>query len=185
MRKRSGGSKPLDLSTMRELLRDRRTWVAHGVVEKPEGELHFEIADGDVMIEVRLADTGIPVTCRLAATCGIWRVPAVGTEVAVLIPKGEIDGDPVVIATLEAAPDQIADGHTVIVVSSGKTLLVHDGDSGACEPLVRKSEFDGHKHALPIIVAPNGNCTIGAPTPSPGDTGGAASVTGTRVLKSK
>lgn len=192
-RKRSGGSKPIDLAVIRRALEDRRTWIAQGLVVRDESlGSHFEIDDGDVLVEVQLADTGIPVTCRLASTfagagVGLFMVPDEGTEVLVAIPKGEIDGEPAIVAMLSTGelPDGFDGSNVVLVVKPGAKLLVHDGDAGGCKQLVTKDDFDGHTHPLPIITAPNGACTIGAATPSPGNTGGAPAATGTQVLKSK
>lgn len=179
-------TKRLDLTDVREALRDTRQWTALGVVIKPrDAEQHWQIVgdNADVMVEVELQPTQEPVTARLAA--GMWIVPEVGDEVAVVIPAGELDFMPVITCILaHAVPtaQRPQPRRIVIAVPAGGEVFVHDGAGGA-EPLVRRSEFIGHSHELPAIT---GSASYG-PIPPEGatTTGGADDVTGTSVLKAK
>jgi hypothetical protein len=60
----------------------------------------------------------------------------------------------------------------------GLEVVIHDG-SGSVEPVVKRSEFNGHTHPSGTLNAPGGG---GAVT---GATGGAADVAGSLVLKVK
>lgn len=179
-------TKRLDLTDIRHLLRDQRQWTALGVVVKPEdGGEHWEIVGGgagvDVMVEVELQPTQEIVTARLAA--GMWIVPDVGDEVAVILPAGALDFMPIVTCILShalPAEQGPAPRRIVIARGPGTEVLIHDGNGGA-EPLVKKSEFDGHKHAAPTLVG----ASYGVGTDPAAQTGGAAPVIGTTVLKAK
>lgn len=126
------GAKPLDLQPLRDALMDDRVHVGLGKVVKRDGEsTHFEIADGDVLVEVDLvSDAGQPLTCRLGgmaggAGTGLWRIPPVGTEVVVLIPMGELErADPVIVGTLASgtAPAGL-DETTLVVLNPGKVRI--------------------------------------------------------------
>lgn len=173
------------------LQQDRRLWTALGVVIDPEGVgEHYElvIENGvlvDILIEVETVPQRIHLTgCRLATAAagagqGIWTIPNVGDEVAVLVPDGQIDFSPMVVAILSSGdvPNPSGQGpapnRTIIV--NGE-VLVHDGSGGA-EALVKKSEFDGHTHGSGTYQAGGDDVT--------GTSSGAASVTGTTILKAK
>ena len=73
------------------------------------------------------------MTARLAA--GMWLVPAIGEEVAVIIPAGKIDFSPIIVGILSSnSVPQPMDGQgptpTQIVIARGK-VLIHDGNGGA------------------------------------------------------
>lgn len=178
------GSKVLDLTTIKEALKDSRQWTAIGVVAKPEdGGPHYEIVgdNADVMVEVVLMPEHVRLQARLAG--GMWIVPDVGDEVAVIIPSGEIDFMPVITCILShALPSSQGPAPQTIVIArgAGSQVLIHDGAGGA-EALVKKSEFDGHKHHAPVLVG----ASYGVTTDPTAQTGGAPSVTGTTVLKAK
>lgn len=150
-----------------------------GVVVAPEGESHFELVPGvggaieDVLIECETQPDQLDLTCRLGcvaggALAGVWTVPAVGTEVAIVCPNGKIDFMPTIVGCLStrSVPDGVAEAVTVI--ANGE-VLIHDGAGGAA-PLPTKAEFDSHTH--PTGVGPSG-----VPSNAP--------ITGTTVLKAK
>ena len=181
MRRRTGAKK-MDLSALRELMKDRRIWMGMGLVIDPEdGEPHFEIVleDGvivDILIEVEIVPERIHVTCRLSGTggqnTGLWQIPKVDDEVAVLIPDGEVDFCPIVWGVLSGG--QVPNGggqgptETATIIVNGE-VFVHDGVGGAA-PLPTKAEFDAHMH--PTGVGPSG-----IPSNAP--------ITGTVVLRAK
>lgn len=173
------GAKRVDLTDIREALKDSRQWTALGVVVMPEGaSSHWEIVgtNEDVMVEVQLQPNQETVTARLAA--GMWIVPNLGDEVAVLLPAGELDFMPVITCVLASSvPSSQGPQPNRIVIVRGE-VLVHDGNGGA-EELVKRSEFLKHGHPTaatgpvsPPIIAPD------PPTPS-------ATFPGTSVLKAK
>lgn len=121
------GSRRLDTTDLRALMQDRRLWVALGLVTKPpDAAAHFEVTENraDVLVHVELAPRRIEMWCRLGALAGgsdlgVWRVPPVGAEVAVVVPEGEVGFQPVLIATLSSgrAPERVSDGRTIIVAT--------------------------------------------------------------------
>ena len=68
-----------------------------------------------------------------------------------------------------------ADGTVEITAASGQEILLSAG--GSTEPLVRKSDFDGHTHGALGLTAPGGG------GPVTGQTAGATAVPGTSVVK--
>ncbi len=180
-------AKRFDPSDLRHLMRDHRQWCSIGVVVAPtDGSPHYRLdMDGadalDVLVEIVLQPSQEPVTARLSA--GMFMIPAIGEEVAVIVPSGETSFMPVIACILSSniVPTTQGPSPTRIVLVRGE-VLIHDGTGGA-EPLVRKSDFDGHTHPLPELV---GTTTYGViPDPVLHATGGAADVDGTSVLKAK
>lgn len=179
----------LDITEIREALLDDRTWCGLGLVEKRES--HFHIEENDVLVEVRLMPGNQPILCRLGAAAGgpgqgVWMIPPVGSEVAVLIPDGELEADCMIVATLSsgAVPDGLVE-NTMVVVSPN--VLIHDGVNAGAEALVKKSEFAAHVHSIPPLSVPNAvpagpgsPVTVAAPSLTP-----TAPITGTTVLKAK
>lgn len=124
------GSKRLDMAQLREALKDGRLWTALGVVTKFPGESsHFEILEGDggtdVMVDVEFMPNRERVSCRLGTDGGggVWRIPPVGTEVAVLIPMGDLDMDAIITATVSDAPEQL-DETTTVVIATGTVKVI-------------------------------------------------------------
>lgn len=146
----------MDLSAMREALADGKVWSALGIVTAVEGA-HYRLDEDDVVVDVLTIPDEELVTCRLGAGfggfgIGLWSIPPEGAEVAILVPLGEYNFSPVIVAVLSsgALPDGVAANVTIIANAS---VLVHDGNGGA-EPLITKSQYDAHKH--PTGVGPSG-----------------------------
>lgn len=152
------GSKRLDVSQLRDLLKDHRLWVSLGIVSTPEdGGQHWELvpgADGstDINVEVLLAPSNVSVTARLggaAGGAGIWQVPPLGAEVVVNFPDGRLDWMPVIVAQLSTGnvPNPNGQGpsptNLVIAVQPGSKVFVHDGTGGAAE-LATKADLEAH-----------------------------------------
>lgn len=178
IRQRQGG-KRLDLTPLKEILKDARRWTALGTVFLPDGESqHYElVADGvtvDVLVDVQLQPSGSDVTCRLGASGGnnrgLWQIPNVGDEVCVLIPEGHEDWMPAIVTVLSSGkiPDGVA--VNVTVIADGK-VLIHDGDGGA-EPLVKETAYKAHVH-------PSGTGATGTPNNA------ASSTSYTEILEAK
>ncbi len=124
-------SKRLDLTDLRALVADRRLWTAIGRVVVPAGEAsHVSISDSDVVVDVVLQPSLQDLTCMLAA--GVWTVPAVGEEVLVALPEGEMAFMPTIIAILSSGvvpqTQGPAEGRIAIV---RQEVVVHDGNGGA------------------------------------------------------
>jgi len=178
LRRRRGGAKRLDLTDLRAVLQDSRLFTRFGRVYVPEGaSKHFEIISEngsiDILVDVLLEPRDFDVTCRLGGTGGAkrgaWTIPNPGDEVAVVVPDGEIDWMPIIVAVCSTGEVPAGLAENVTVIADGK-VLVHDGDGGT-EPLVKKSEFEAHVH-----TAPGG----GGVTTTPN-----AAITGTTVLEAK
>lgn len=170
------GTKRVDLTDMRELFRDRRMWTAIGIVVKPDDGEHFEEVTGpaDVLVEVVLQPSLVPVSCRLAA--GVWMVPSVGEEVAVLIPEGQPAFMPLIIANLSSnslPTDQGPAEDRIAIVRD--EIVAHDGTGGAVA-LTKQSDFEAlRNHVNALLTGGSGSAAV--PAPSAG--------TGTTVFKAK
>jgi hypothetical protein len=140
---RRDGSKPLELAAMKKALEDKRFWCGLGKVVKRDGDdSHFEIeADDsgnpvDVLVEVDLMPEQTPLLCRLGAGtgslgAGCWKIPAPGTEVAVMIPTGDIEADAMIVAVLSSnAVPSALDGDTFVLVQP-KNLIIASQDAGS------------------------------------------------------
>jgi hypothetical protein len=185
-------SKRLDLTDMREVLRDRRVWTAIGRVVVPAGETsHVAISDDDVLVDVVLQPTLQDITCRLAA--GVWVVPAVGEEVIVVLPEGEMAFMPTIVAILSSgsAPTTQgpAQGRIAIVRPE---VVVHDGAGGAAA-LAMLSSLQATVAKLNALIDKYKNHTHTGVTTGTGTSGlpsdatitHADSAVGTTVLKAK
>lgn len=120
-----------------EVLADDRVWFAVGIVRaRPNEDKHFEAItkDGklvDVSVEVDIMPRRESVTCRLGGfggARGIWRIPPPGTEVAVAIPGGELEGGPVIVAVLSSRDVPAGLDEDTLVVSNPKRVLVYSED---------------------------------------------------------
>lgn len=128
------GSKTLSRADVRELFATHSFTTALGVVRKFEGESsHYEIDGGEVLVDVELVPNGEKVLCRLGfGGRGVYSIPAVGSEVAVIIPASprslvadDLDNDPIIVAVLENAPSQL-DGDDIVVVKSARVVIIAD-----------------------------------------------------------
>ncbi len=169
-------SKRLDLTDMRELFRDRRQWVAIGVVTAPPGAAsHFEQTDTDILVDVVLQPALHDVTCRLGA--GLWVVPAVGEEVVVTFPEGAMDFMPTIQGILSSGTVPAATGGgaqpptpTRIAIVR-QEVVVHDGAGGA-KPLPTLASLQTTIDKLNDLISKYLNHThtsggSGSPTSSP------------------
>lgn len=131
----------------------------------------------DVLVEVVLQPSQEPVTARLAA--GMFMIPDIGEEVAVIIPSGEISFMPVIACILSSNVVPTTQGPTpqrIVLVRA--SVLVHDGNGGA-EELVKRSEFLKHGHATAATGTPSVPIDISPLV------GSAITFPGTSVLKAK
>lgn len=107
---------------------------------------------------------------------GFFSVPLAGAEAVVVFPNGD-RGHPLVIATDDrryrpkgsqpgeagiynhtgAIVRMTKDGDIEVTPAAGRKVYVRQPGGGAAEPVVLKSEYDGHTH--PTGVGPSGTTT--------------------------
>ena len=125
-----------DLSHMRKAFEDQRAGrsVAIGlVVADDDGGSHYEATDTDILVRVELQPEQRPVWCRLAGMAagrGVSMIPAVGDEVVVVTPGGEIHADPILVAIL-ATGNIDDDNATRTVVITGNDVKIAALASGS------------------------------------------------------
>jgi hypothetical protein len=134
------GAKKLDLGVIRQAMMDNRVWSGMGVVRLFEGETsHYQIDTtagvADIMVDVELAPNGERLVCRLSGAAGVWRIPAVGTEVAVIIPEGDFDADAIIVAELSHPTVGVPGLAPAVTIIMNDTVLVHSGDETEAKPL--------------------------------------------------
>lgn len=199
-RRGRAATKRLDVAQARQLLRDGLVWTGLGVVRLFPGELqHFEVVaseEPDVLVDVELVPGRERLVCRLGIAVGaVWQVPPVDSEVAVLIPQGDLEADPIIVGVISTPPGILTGSNVVIMARPGGTVEVYDG-SGTPKALAYKEDVEalkdyvsqqftsaaGHTHAVSgsstTTVTP---VAVSAPAASPGPPAPA----GTSVLKAK
>lgn len=177
-------AKRLDLTDMREVLRDRRVWTGLGIATVLDGNTsHWRIHsdDGttnvDVLVDLVLQPDQTPITARLQS--GMWIVPNEGDECAVLIPAGRVDFMPIIVGILSnnsvPSSDEQPQPQRIVIVTND--CVITDGNGGT-GPLVLRSEFLEHGHPTAALgpVSP----PVVAPTTTP-----PAVFPGTTILRSK
>lgn len=130
------------------------------------GTDHLSITAGrDVDVHVTTAD-GFPLTARLFAPAGVWRLPPIGDECLVLAQGSDwaTPGAPVCLWKHRLPPEHISTENAVIEVPSGG-LLVGDGAEKAAartdDPILPGTlSFAASGATLTIIYTPPG----GSPT---------------------
>lgn len=150
-------AKKVDLTQLREALRDGRVWCQLGQVFSPDGGAHWYVdtdneGNRSVMVEVTTMPEGMDLTCRLA-TKPLWYIPAAGSIVVVAIPSGETDHMPSIIGILDAGDadtDISADrcllaSDVDVVVKSGAVLL---GGTDASQQLVKGNAYRAAEGSL-------------------------------------
>jgi hypothetical protein len=114
--------------------RQRQTWVGIGLVKPPPGGgSHYDVDDDvGVLVSVELQPEGQPVMARLGGlgeggSNGVWRIPPLGSEVAVVVPGGDLDADACIVGVLASGgtPGEL-DGDT-LVVRAPKIVIIADG----------------------------------------------------------
>lgn len=195
--RRPKATRRLPVAELRELVRDHRSWCRLGLVYEPDSGSHYElVVEGstlvDVLVEVEIVPDRIPLTCRLSSVAGgsgigIWTIPAVGDEVIVAVPDGDIAFAPTIVALLSTGdiPNPSgqgpAPGRTIIV---NDEVLVHDGSGGAV-PLALKSDVQEVVDAIKnsAVLAGDGGATYKSNMTAVLDAAGTPS--GTSILKAR
>lgn len=147
-RPRLAGRYP-DMGGFAELFRDQRVHVDIGIVHAPDGGSHWHLSDDghDVLVEVETVQGRNDLTCRLASSAGgvgrgLWRVPAVGEEVVVIVPGGEAGFMPCIVATLSSGspPARVSDERTILVATDAIEITaprtaIGDAPENASSPI--------------------------------------------------
>lgn len=134
------GAKRADAQAIRAWVAAGETVTALGVVRKFPGEdSHFEIStengSNEILVDVELIPSGTRVQCRLGfGNDGVYRIPRVNSEVAVLIPfdsssliKDPLDFEPIIVGVLNNnAPSQLSDDDTVVIDATKVRILNSD-----------------------------------------------------------
>lgn len=124
-------TKRLAMPEIRAAMIDRRVWTGLALVVEVDGS-HFEIdPDVGVLVHATLVPDGQPLMARLGGLgsggdSGVWRIPPAGSEIAVVIPDGDLDSDVIIVGVLSSGgtPGEL-DGDT-LVVKAPKVVIVAD-----------------------------------------------------------
>lgn len=158
-KKRKGKTpkRKLDLTAMKEALKDDRLFPALGIVTDEDGS-HFSLSDEDLIIEVEIVPSGEIVSARQgfgSGSLGTWKIPSPGTEVALLIPDGSLEFGPIIVGILSTGgvPQGLAEGITII--TDVQNVFVTDGGPLVnADSLVKAQPYDIHTH--PSGMGPTG-----------------------------
>ncbi len=149
----------LDLSAVKDALKEQRLFPCLGLVTDEGVDSHFDLDGEDLLIECKLIPNEEPVTARMGIGgagpgLGIWFIPPVGAEVALLICEGELEAGVFIVGILSTGflPGGIAEGVTVIANSS--KVLINDGVVAGTEGVIKRTPYDLHVH--PTGVGPSG-----------------------------
>ena len=150
------GTKKIKTASAREALMDFRCWACLAIVEERGGS-HFEVTEDDIIVYISMMPSEEPIDARMGTVgggegVGVWFIPPPGSEVAVIIPDGEVESDPIIVGVLSSGslPDGIEDGVTVI--ANTKNVLITDG-KGNHDQLVTRKAYAAHIH--PTGVGPS------------------------------
>lgn len=145
------------MSAIRAALQDGKYWSGLGLVYKPNGEAtHYEFdADVGVLVHVELMPNQEPLLCRLGGlgeggAHGVWRIPPIGSEVAVLIPGGALENDPILVGVLASGgvPDELDEetlvvkGPKVVIIAETNAVEVGQQGLGVADGVVHGSGVD-------------------------------------------
>lgn len=145
-RARKSARRASDFSDLKEVLKDGRVFVELATVQAHGTGQHWSREDEDLLVEVVTCPRGRELVCRLGAAAGqassgLWRVPAVGTEVVVAIPDGEPDHHPTIVACLSsgAAPARAGADKTLLAAPDAIELdapAIRAGGDAATHPTI-------------------------------------------------
>lgn len=131
------GGKRLEVNQLRDLIARTPMMTALGVVRLFPGESsHFEIntenGENEILVDVELIPGGERVLCRLGfGNDGVYRIPRVDSEVAVLIPyspqsliKDSLDFEPIIVGVLDTSAPSALNGDDVVVLEATKVRIL-------------------------------------------------------------
>jgi len=178
----------MTLQSLRDLTKDDSVHCCAARIELHEGETEYHAIndEGYVIISCVTLNGGIPVWANLSLDVdesgrGIWKLPALGTEVLLCSDHGEFEGELYLVGKLprpKGLPPDLTDS-TTIVMQGDKVIARSVG--GTAVPLMTKQDgqdlrdwvyaqfqaVGGHTHVV------SGATTTGITTVAPG--GGGAS----------
>jgi hypothetical protein len=150
----------MDLSAMKEALKDQRCWACLGIVKSDDNGSYYELSSEDVLVDVELQPSGTQITARLGTVggsfgAGVWAIPPEGAEVIVIMPEGDLAFAPVIVALYSSGdvPAGMAVNTIVVACPPGGKILIHDG-AGGTDELVKKTAYEAHIH--PTGTGPSG-----------------------------
>lgn len=155
-RRGHGGAARVDLTPWRKLFADTRKWCVLARVALHDGESsHFETVTDEtgaraLFVDVVTIPDEIELSCRLPATGGLWRIPALGREVIVGIPDGAIDFVTAILGVIESPSSTGGLSETVSVIEEppGGELHVHDGNDAQVAALALRSDVQAIYNAI-------------------------------------
>jgi len=169
------GGKRADTSQIKDWLGKGEMVTSLGVVRKFDNQdSHFQVStengSQEILVDVELIPSGTRVTCRLGfGGQGVYRIPQVDTEVAVLIPydpnsliKDSLDYEPIIVASVELnTPSQLNDDD-IVVISSARVHVYSDNillgtAPGAQEGILNGSAVDPYTGATHFAL---GNASL-------------------------
>lgn len=154
------GGKRADTGQIKDWLSKGEMVTAMGVVRKFDNQTsHFQVSaengSQEILVDVELIPSGTRVTCRLGfGGQGVYRIPQVDTEVAVLIPydpnsliKDSLDYDPIIVGSLDLNTPAQLNSDDIVVISSARVHVYSDNillgtAPGAQEGIVNGTGID-------------------------------------------
>ena len=175
------------MASFRAGAKDVRTGgsVALGlVVADDDSGSHYEATATDILVRVELQPEQRKLWCRLAGMAagrGVSMIPAVGDEVVIVIPGGEIHADPVLVAVLatgsidddNATRTVVITGNDVkitalasgsVTVNGGTTRIPKLGDAVTVSVSIPGGYTDGLGATHPFTTSLSGSGTITSAT---------------------
>ena len=173
------GGQTVNRAEVRDALEDGRVHCSVGVVvHRPNEDSHYEVIEDDagnpvdVSVEVDLMPRSEAVTARLGALAGgagsgIWRIPPPGTEVMVMVPRGELENGPVIVGELSSrAVPPALDQDTLVIINPGKVIMASKNDQvylgspdgSGTSPVHRKGD---HGDVGKLTLTVGGTATLG------------------------
>jgi len=128
-----GGAKRLSMPEIRAAFADRSLWTGIGLVFKPgDASAHWEKDDDiGILVHVELVPNGEPLMARLGGlgsggSYGVWRIPPIGSEVALLL-HGDLDDEAIIVGILSSGGVPAELDADTLVVKSPKIVIIADG----------------------------------------------------------
>lgn len=129
------GARRLDLTAMKEALRDGKCWSCFGLVAEADDKSKFQLDGDDLLVDVEVQPSGERITARVGTAAGgagrgVWVVPKIGSEVVVLVPDGDLGFMPTVVAVLSTGEvsGDLDEDNLILVNGAGDIDVVPSGD---------------------------------------------------------
>jgi hypothetical protein len=141
----------VSLTSLRDHLRDERVWCVAARVALHDGDSsHFDTAkNGQLIISVRTLRNDVPIWAMMNGGDvdgkGLWKIPAIGTEVMIGFDDGMFEGDAYIMGFMGKPPTDLAEGETIIADDT-----VYIGQKIGAESIIKAETFF---NALDIMLA--------------------------------